>query len=368
MEQEESFQSKLNKFIQVCLWMAFILYLMDPGMLGPRPPESPFATYAFMIDPYYRFINWIVTPIYWVIGAMGLYSPYHDTWFPFTSGAEFAAFCQALGFGFIPATIYEGAINWWVPLSSFLYWLFLGPMNFVYDKFRNWAWNIIIEYVFQRKKAREFQQELDKKNKDFMRLNTQYRQLAEEAHSLKDSVLTDELTQVFNKRFFLNRLQQDFDLCRKDRMMFSLIMIDIDYFKRLNDTYGHLAGDDVLKAVAGVIKRFSPDLTYPCRYGGEEFSVIMPKKGPREAMETARLIQENTQMLRFPEIDPKLRVSVSQGICTVDFASHASYVIKHYDDVISYADQELYRSKINGRNRVSTHTAMDVPGQQQTGA
>jgi diguanylate cyclase (GGDEF)-like protein len=255
--------------------------------------------------------------------------------------------------------LFQGTLIWWVPIASVTLSVGVRVGGYMAEHGRNWLWNVMIEYIFQRKKAKLYQKALTEKNKDLERMSSQYRELAQETHSLKDSVITDELTKVFNKRFFLNRIQQEFNACKQHGSMLSLIMVDIDFFKKLNDNYGHLAGDQVLKSVAQVLKRFSPDQCYPCRYGGEEFVIIMARKTLEQTIEAARLIQENVQQLRFDDIDKKLRVTVSQGICTVDFSSPESASIKKFESLLELADQQLYRSKQEGRNRVSANYITD---------
>lgn len=352
---------------QVVIWLTFISAIFDPGILGTRPLGNVFATYAVLVDLLYLLSGYIVNPVQGCLEQLGLYSSQGpDIWFPMTSAPEWHAMVTPLGWGpFFTPTSFSGAIIWWIPIASVVLCALSVAYDNFYEKVRNWAWSIIIEYVFQRKKTKIYQQALHKREQDMARLDTQYRALAQETHSLKDSVITDELTQVFNKRFFLSRLQQEFDLCKREKMLFTLIMIDIDYFKKLNDTYGHVAGDKVLKGVAEVLKRFAPDQCFPCRYGGEEFSIIMPRKALEPAVEAARLMQENIQQLRFEDIDSKLRVTISQGICAVDFSSPDAENINRFDEVLQLADQELYRSKVEGRNRVSVRAILNRPKQQQ---
>lgn len=360
----QEFKNRVFTLIQICLWMQFTLALFDLGALGiPRPAGDVFATYAFLIDPFYTAVNWFTEPARWLLYMFNIYRPDGmDSWFPISSAAELSAFMSTMGMGSIfTPTLFAGAVNWWVPVTSLLLSIASLTFDHSYEKTKNWVWNLIIEYVFQRKKTKEYEQALNKRTEDFARLDTQYRALAQETYSLKDSVITDELTQIFNKRFFINRLQQEFDTCKRDKIPLSLIMIDIDYFKKLNDTYGHLSGDDVLKAVAQVLKRFTPELCYPCRYGGEEFSIIMPRKGAKEAMNTARTIQENVQLLQFDKIDKKIRVTLSQGICIADFSDNQTAVVQSVDDILQLADKELYRSKMEGRNRVSVYSFTDPP-------
>src|SRR5690606_4455584 len=122
-----------------------------------------------------------------------------------------------LGQIFTP-TMFEGGLLWWIPITSVVYGILFMTLpkifGALYERVRNWVWNIVIEYIFQRKKAKLYAQELENSRANLARLNNQYRTLAQETHTLKDSVITDDLTKVYNKRFFLNRLGQDFQLCK----------------------------------------------------------------------------------------------------------------------------------------------------------
>ncbi len=354
--QMEQVKKTLFNLLQACIWLSFLCMLNDPGTLGPRPADSIYTHYAFLLNPLYSITGYLIFPVKWLFTQLGLYHAGQTGWFPMSSAPDFSQAVSPFGLSkYFTPTLFHGTIVWWIPLTAIALLIVSSLFDHFYEICRNWVWNVVIEYLFHRKKSKLYQKVLDEKSQEFERLNKEYRSLTQEAHSLKDSVITDELTKVFNKRFFLNRLQQEFDNCKSEKDQFCIIMIDIDFFKKLNDVYGHLAGDQVLKAVASVLKRFSPEQCYPCRYGGEEFSIIMPKRNLNDAIETARLIQENIQLLRFEDIDKKLRVTVSQGICAVDFNSSETKSLRKYEAVLELADQQLYRSKKEGRNRVSYH-------------
>ena len=346
----ETFKKTLLTFLQVCLWLTFLVAIGDSMVVtGTRPPTNMYAGIGFILDWLYSFTNIITSPVQIVFIQFGWYNPQEavHSWFPVTSAADLGLKTKF----FVPV---EGGFIWWIPITSLLLYGASKLFDYCYESIRNTVWNLIVEYVFHRKKAKIYEEALTERNADLARLDVQYRTLAQETHTLKDTVITDELTKVYNKRFFMNRLQLEFDACMEQRALLSIIMIDIDFFKRLNDTYGHLAGDQVLQSVAAVIKRFTPELCYPCRYGGEEFSIILPRKNLTQAIDAARLIQDNMQMLHFDNIDKKMRVTVSQGICTVDFANPETRLIKKVDSIMEMADKQLYRSKMEGRNRVSS--------------
>lgn len=348
----------LYTLLELVLVLAFICAISDPLVVGARPPGSAYASASFIIDPLYSLSNIFAAPIYWVAQAFNWVQPNVDSYFPIISGAEFVQLMGSIGWNYpwLTPNIIAGGIS--LPyLGALLSLLILrNILQFLIEKCRNFFWNLMIEYGFQQNKAKKYEEALVQKTEEFHKLSSQYKNLVQEAHSLKDTIITDEVTMVYNKRFFLDRITKEFDACKKAPDWLSIVMIDIDYFKKLNDAYGHVSGDKVLKAVAQVIKRFAPDMCYACRYGGEEFIIIMPRKNAKQALDVSRYIQENVQLLKFEDIDPRLRITVSQGVCCVDFSHGSSAKITGYDKIIELADQEMYRSKMEGRNRISVYT------------
>src|SRR5205085_2944724 len=112
--------------------------------------------------------------------------------------------------------------------------------------------------------------------------------------------------------------------------------------------------DKVLKAVAQVAKKGTPGDCFCCRFGGEEFAIIMPGKDQDTAMNIISQVHRNLPLLRFEE-DPSLRVTSSFGMMTVDFKSPQADSINVLEDIIKLADDELYRAKLNGRNRIEAN-------------
>ncbi|MBI2264790.1 MAG: diguanylate cyclase [Armatimonadetes bacterium] len=161
----------------------------------------------------------------------------------------------------------------------------------------------------------------------------------------------DDLTRLFNKRAFLDRLTDELKNADKTRLPCSLLMLDIDHFKQLNDTYGHLQGDIVLRDVAEQVKLSLREGDVVARYGGEEFAVILPQTGSTEALGMAEKIRENIAALQSDEIPRQVTVSIGA----------AAYPIHARTDVrlIKLADVSLYYSKRNGRNRATLIS--DIP-------
>ncbi|MCL4513096.1 MAG: diguanylate cyclase [Candidatus Eremiobacteraeota bacterium] len=158
----------------------------------------------------------------------------------------------------------------------------------------------------------------------------------------------DEQTQVYNKRAFKEALIEELKKIEIYQKPCSLLMIDIDHFKKLNDTYGHLEGDTVLRELAQILKQNVRDgIDTVARYGGEEFAVILPTSSLEKAGETAERIRLSVYTHEFSGIPPAVHVSISIGAAT--YPDHA----KSDWELIKVSDQALYQSKKNGRNRVT---------------
>ena len=156
----------------------------------------------------------------------------------------------------------------------------------------------------------------------------------------------DDLTNVYNRREAFEILAREKAFSDRSGISFSVCMIDLDNFKQINDTYGHLAGDTVLRAVAGAFKENIRSEDYVARYGGEEFVVVFVNFECRNGNENCvqRLLAV-TEALRFPEISKALRVTASLGVT-------AYRPMESIDALISRADKALYDAKAKGKNRV----------------
>ena len=157
----------------------------------------------------------------------------------------------------------------------------------------------------------------------------------------------DGLTELYNHRYFQDSLRSQIEISKRYQQAFSLIIIDIDYFKKFNDTYGHQAGDAVLKQVAQTLKRNSRATDIVCRYGGEEMSIILPNTSSSEAYNNAERICKaiGEKSFQFTS-NSSGNVTISVGVSTYpDNAENAQ-------DLIEYADKGLYYAKEHGRNQV----------------
>ncbi len=158
--------------------------------------------------------------------------------------------------------------------------------------------------------------------------------------------ICDGLTQIHNKRYFLEYLEREMGRCHRYNRSLSLVMFDIDHFKKINDTNGHLAGDYVLRELCAQVKpRIRREECFS-RYGGEEFAVVMPEAGGENAKKLAEKIRKLVQDHRFRFEDKDIPVTISLGVAdlTGDMTEPMQF--------IKVADQNLYKAKNGGRNRV----------------
>lgn len=159
----------------------------------------------------------------------------------------------------------------------------------------------------------------------------------------------DSLTQVANRRYFDEFFQEQWGLMAEKMNFISLIICDVDYFKRYNDTYGHQAGDECLREVAKAIATVVRSTDLVARYGGEEFAVIMPNTNPELALKVANRITANVKSLQIGHKNSLIsdRVSLSCGVASIIPDPTISR-----DELVNYADKALYEAKQQGRDRI----------------
>jgi len=166
-----------------------------------------------------------------------------------------------------------------------------------------------------------------------------------------ESALRDALTKLFNKRYFLDRLDGELRFARRHATNVAVLMVDVDHFKAINDTHGHLAGDAVLANISGVIQRAVRNEDVVARFGGEELGIILrqiPVDAATLLAERLRKLVEASSASGPDTSGKQLKVTVSIGI-----ASFPQDNIDSVNGLIEAADQALYRAKHAGRNRVS---------------
>jgi len=170
--------------------------------------------------------------------------------------------------------------------------------------------------------------------------------LREKNVELHEISITDSLTGLYNRKHLMETLDKEVSRSQRHNHTFSLLVIDIDHFKKYNDTYGHLAGDEVLSRLASVFKESIRSSDYAARYGGEEFIIMLPEVGPEQGVEGAERVRHKVAEERFDGEGESIKVTISVGV--------ASYPENGEDaeSVIRNADEALYEAKELGRNQV----------------
>ncbi len=158
--------------------------------------------------------------------------------------------------------------------------------------------------------------------------------------------ITDSLTDVYTRRYFLERFEEEIKRAAAKKIKLSFIMLDVDHFKMVNDQFGHLTGDYVLKEISLIIKENIREIDFVGRYGGEEFCIVLPETDLEGAFLVAERIRKSAQDRLIKAYDASVRITLSLGIST--FPSHG----KQTDELIDKADWALYRAKTQGRNRI----------------
>ncbi len=157
----------------------------------------------------------------------------------------------------------------------------------------------------------------------------------------------DSLTGAYNRRYFMERFHEEIERAKKFAFKFSFLMVDIDFFKSVNDTYGHIVGDVVLREVARILKENLREIDFLARYGGEEFAIILTETDKVDAIMVAKRIVRKVAHTPIRAFDEVIKVTVSIGL--------ASYPenTRYPDMLIEVADRALYKAKESGRNIAS---------------
>jgi len=163
----------------------------------------------------------------------------------------------------------------------------------------------------------------------------------------KEMSIRDGLTKLYNHRHFYNRLEEEFSRALRYESPLSLVFLDIDGFKRVNDTYGHSNGDQVLKQIGDFIRGLARESDLPARYGGEEFAVLLPNTTAEAALSVAQRLCTSIREHKFGNMNDE-HITVSVGVATVDGGN-----IQSYDQLVRLADEAMYKAKMQGKDRIS---------------
>ena len=200
----------------------------------------------------------------------------------------------------------------------------LGELNFSYE-----------QIVLELKQAK---QNADQLALELQQANSKFRELA----------YRDGLTSVYNHRYFQKVFKTELERAVRYKHPVSLLMLDIDFFKKVNDTYGHTVGDDILRDVSAVFVRLVRNCDIVSRYGGEEFTIILPDTGAKGAKVLSQRLRRGIEQEKFDCGGQLVSVTISIGISSTDMEG----IVPTRASLIECSDQALYKAKENGRNRV----------------
>jgi len=191
------------------------------------------------------------------------------------------------------------------------------------------------------------------------RLEERTFELMEANRKLNELSITDGLTGLFNNRHFLLELEAEYKRAIRYRRSLALLILDIDHFKQVNDTYGHPCGDLVLKNLAGLLKRCLRSTDVAARYGGDELAILLPETNRSKASEVAEKLRRQLEKSPFAWNGDSFSVTCSIGVAAVPDVG-----IDNWHSLLESADKSLYQAKAEGRNHViafDSHKMQAVP-------
>lgn len=209
---------------------------------------------------------------------------------------------------------------------------------------------LLVVYMLHRNMARNAMVQVAR-DADHRQLQKQFQEILDLQERLESQALQDPLTGLHNRRFLDAALPMELAKARREGYPVSFVMLDLDRFKYINDTYGHAFGDEVLATVAGVLKKSARESDIICRYGGEEFVMVMPRMSSEQArqrMDACRALIAHNPIVHD---GTPVQVTISAGIAS--FPVHGTEV----EDLLRSADDAMYKSKNDGRNRVTLGTS-----------
>jgi diguanylate cyclase (GGDEF)-like protein len=178
-----------------------------------------------------------------------------------------------------------------------------------------------------------------------------FRRINEAQLKLMELATIDDLTQLYNRRYFFERFNQEMERAKRYQRPLSCIILDLDYFKQVNDTYGHLAGDQVLIDIAQILKKNCRQSDLAGRYGGEELIILLPETESTGAMIIAERIREMVEQHQTMDArGENIQVTVSMGVASL--SGPELRTIDKNERIVQYADDALLKAKKEGRNKI----------------
>jgi diguanylate cyclase (GGDEF)-like protein len=214
----------------------------------------------------------------------------------------------------------------------------LSELNLSYEK-------LLAEYMKERKQTEKMVQVLKETNDKLSKANQQLQEIS----------IHDYLTGLYNRRYLFDFLDKELNRAQRYKVCFSVMIFDIDFFKKINDTYGHQSGDLVLKAISDKATEMTRRTDLVARFGGEEFVMVMPHTGAKGAMTIAERLREAIEGMDIAVDGQTVKITISAGVAT--YQPHPEKMT--IDEFIEKADKALYDAKSSGRNRVLNAAAVE---------
>jgi diguanylate cyclase (GGDEF)-like protein len=279
-----------------------------------------------------------------------------DVEMPRLSGVEVCRIVKANaregGFGFIPIILMTAR-----QAAGKVEGLELGADDYLVKPFDMLELSARVKSMLRLKALQdellEKNRELDSKNRELDRANKELAQRREELLALSR---TDALTGLFNRRYFEERMHEEYTRSRRYGSPLSLVMLDIDHFKRVNDTFGHPFGDEVLRTVARTARARLREVDFLARYGGEELCALMPETEPPDALRVCERVREAIEELQWEHRTVDGVLHTVRCTASVGLASVPSPTLGSAEELLRAADDSLYAAKGAGRNRVNQYS------------
>jgi len=195
------------------------------------------------------------------------------------------------------------------------------------------------------KEIDEFKEEMKKEDEEIEQLKQKIRYLEKKVKKLSQEVKTDFLTNIANKKAVMDELKKQESAYKRYGINYSLVFFDIDHFKNINDTYGHDAGDVILKSLGLLFRRYARDVDLIGRFGGEEFVAILPNTDKQGAYAFAEKLRKIVEKAKFMYKNTRIHVTVSAGVASRN-------EVNSKEELLKLADERLYLAKRTGRNKV----------------
>lgn len=223
--------------------------------------------------------------------------------------------------------------------------------NYVIKPFNNSELLRIIRLAIREQEIKIKEDKFQDKFKEQLKKAT--KRLNEKNKLLRTLSITDSLSGLYNHRYFQKRMKEEFLRAKRYDLPLSCLMIDIDDFKKVNDTYGHQVGDRTIVEFAGILNSSIRTIDIAARYGGEEFAVLLPQIEIEGAKNVAERFRKNVESHAFLRTDKSFNITASIGV-----ASYPNDDMKSDEDLLKIADNSLYRAKNIGKNKVVVHTIL----------